>query len=269
VYGGEFIAGGGFVLPDGNRLARWTGSSWASFAPGLTNSFYELVVHRDQLYAVGVFQASDGHAGDDFLRWNGHAWSAITSPGVIPGFPSVIAVHGDSIQIAGEFSSVGGLVRNNWATLDLPQAPSITVEPDDVAACKGASVSFGIAAESPRPLTYRWYRDGTAITDGLAASGAVFAGSSTGELEITATTPAEQGLYSCEVDDGCTTVSSAGAALVLCRADFDCSGFVDTDDFTAFVLDFEAGVDSADIDGTGFVDTDDFTSFVVAFEAGC
>ncbi len=54
-----------------------------------------------------------------------------------------------------------------------------------------------------------------------------------------------------------------------CPADFDGSGFVDTDDFDAFVRDFEDGLDSADVDGTGFVDTEDFDAFVRAFEAGC
>ncbi|MCK6477525.1 MAG: FG-GAP-like repeat-containing protein, partial [Phycisphaerales bacterium] len=58
-------------------------------------------------------------------------------------------------------------------------------------------------------------------------------------------------------------------SIVTCPADFDGTGFVDTDDFTAFVLAFEAGTDDADFDGTGFVDTDDFTAFVLAFEAGC
>ncbi|MCG3123858.1 MAG: hypothetical protein GIKADHBN_02286 [Phycisphaerales bacterium] len=54
-----------------------------------------------------------------------------------------------------------------------------------------------------------------------------------------------------------------------CPADFDGSGFVDTDDFDAFVRAFEAGTDNADFDGSGFVDTDDFDAFVRAFEAGC
>jgi hypothetical protein len=52
-------------------------------------------------------------------------------------------------------------------------------------------------------------------------------------------------------------------------SDHDGSGFVDTDDFTAFILDFEAGLESADFDNSGFVDTDDFTAFVLAFEEGC
>ncbi|MCC6425933.1 MAG: hypothetical protein IT435_03840 [Phycisphaerales bacterium] len=54
-----------------------------------------------------------------------------------------------------------------------------------------------------------------------------------------------------------------------CPADFDGSGFVDTDDFDAFVHAFELGGDDADFDGSGFVDTDDFDAFVHAFIAGC
>jgi hypothetical protein len=54
-----------------------------------------------------------------------------------------------------------------------------------------------------------------------------------------------------------------------CPADFDKSGFVDLDDYVAFVAAFEAGTQNADFDKTGFVDTDDFTAFVHAFENGC
>ncbi len=71
------------------------------------------------------------------------------------------------------------------------------------------------------------------------------------------------------VSNDCGQATSKPAPVSLCPPDFDCSGFSDTDDFTAFVLAFEAGTDDADFDGTGFVDTDDFTAFVLAFEAGC
>ncbi|HRJ49886.1 MAG TPA: M1 family aminopeptidase, partial [Phycisphaerales bacterium] len=54
-----------------------------------------------------------------------------------------------------------------------------------------------------------------------------------------------------------------------CPADFDGSGFVDIEDFTAFVVAFEEGDESADYDGSGFVDLEDFTAFVTDFEAGC
>jgi hypothetical protein len=71
------------------------------------------------------------------------------------------------------------------------------------------------------------------------------------------------------VGNPCDNVVTQPATISVCPADFDCTGFADTDDFTAFVLAFEAGTDNADFDGTGFVDTDDFTAFVLAFEAGC
>ncbi|MCK6476165.1 MAG: S8 family serine peptidase [Phycisphaerales bacterium] len=54
-----------------------------------------------------------------------------------------------------------------------------------------------------------------------------------------------------------------------CPADFDGSGFLDSDDFDAFVAAFEAGDESADFDGSGFVDVEDYNGYVVAFEAGC
>ncbi len=58
-------------------------------------------------------------------------------------------------------------------------------------------------------------------------------------------------------------------AIGMCTADFDGSGFIDTEDFDAFVRAFEAGDDSADFDHTGFVDLEDYGAFVVAFLSGC
>ncbi|HLO41480.1 MAG TPA: agmatine deiminase family protein [Phycisphaerales bacterium] len=67
------------------------------------------------------------------------------------------------------------------------------------------------------------------------------------------------------VDDSDADFAIAGT----CLADFDFSGFVDLDDYAAFIAAFEAGAITADVDGTGFVDLDDFTMFVARFEAGC
>ncbi|MCC6426017.1 MAG: hypothetical protein IT435_04270 [Phycisphaerales bacterium] len=64
---------------------------------------------------------------------------------------------------------------------------------------------------------------------------------------------------------GATAIPSA----VCCAADFDGSGFADAEDYTAFVLSFEAGQSRSDFDRSGFVDFDDFAGFVQAFEAGC
>ncbi len=69
---------------------------------------------------------------------------------------------------------------------------------------------------------------------------------------------------------GSMTMTEGTATVIgVCTTDFDHSGFVDTDDFDAFIHAFELGDASADMDCTGFVDTDDFDTFVVRFEAGC
>ncbi len=54
-----------------------------------------------------------------------------------------------------------------------------------------------------------------------------------------------------------------------CRADFDLTGFADTDDYDAFVQAFEEGTLRADVDGSGFVDLEDFDTFVQWFQEGC
>ncbi|HLO39899.1 MAG TPA: CotH kinase family protein [Phycisphaerales bacterium] len=65
------------------------------------------------------------------------------------------------------------------------------------------------------------------------------------------------------------TTGRVVAYITACPADFDESGFLDTDDYDAFVRAFELGEETADFDASGFVDTDDFDAFVRAFELGC
>jgi formylglycine-generating enzyme required for sulfatase activity len=74
------------------------------------------------------------------------------------------------------------------------------------------------------------------------------------------------------------------ARFVPCPADFDRSGFVDSDDFVMYVTHFALGcvgpgqgafgaepacLASADFDGSGFVDSDDFVAYIDAFETPC
>ncbi len=70
------------------------------------------------------------------------------------------------------------------------------------------------------------------------------------------------GLFGASFGMGCANAKP-------CPADFDGSGFVDFEDFNAFVAMFESGLIDADVDGSGFVDLEDYDSFILAFEAGC
>ncbi|HLO41834.1 MAG TPA: immunoglobulin domain-containing protein, partial [Phycisphaerales bacterium] len=142
---------------------------------------------------------------------------------------------------------------------------TIFLQPDSTTYTGGDEVSLVVDAIGDGTLSYQWRREGVPLTD----DGRFF-GTQSNQLTISPIGCADGGSYDCIVSDDCGSFPTIPAQItVLAPSDYDGSGFVDTDDYTAFVLDFELGLDAADFDGTGFVDTDDFTAFVLAFEAGC
>ncbi|MBX7106584.1 MAG: immunoglobulin domain-containing protein [Gemmataceae bacterium] len=160
------------------------------------------------------------------------------------------------------------------AALDVVSPAKILESPYSQGACFGNTVYLSVNASGEGSVSYSWRKGGQALSDGPTPHGSVISGSSTSVLTITNVRPedmgmAPEGVYDCHVYNGCGSELSGGATLGECRADLDCSGFVDTDDFTSFVLSFELGDLASDFDRSGFVDTDDFTAFVLAFEAGC
>lgn len=72
-----------------------------------------------------------------------------------------------------------------------------------------------------------------------------------------------------DASDVAIATLNQGFITFCCPTDIDNSGFVDIEDFTAFVNIFEAGCQNADFDGTGFVDLDDYSAFIQRFESGC
>ncbi len=156
------------------------------------------------------------------------------------------------------------VIANGFAS-DAVTRPTIVTDPAPQSACIHGSASFGVAASGVGPLSYRWYRGAVALSNSATISGA-----DTPTLTVHPTGIADAAAdYRCEVSNVMGARSSATAELTVCVGDFDCSGFVDTNDFDSFVQAFEVGSGSADVDGTGFVDTNDFDAFVQAFEAGC
>lgn len=160
---------------------------------------------------------------------------------------------------------------------------TILADPQDTTACTRGNATFGVQAVGTGQLVHRWQvriRDGVQewrdVSEGFNAGddqvpAFIASGADTATIEVQpATTGWSVDLeFRCVVESLCTSAASAHGDLIVCRADADCSGFVDLDDYITFVGAFEHGLPEADFDGTGFVDTDDFTAFVLAFEAGC
>jgi hypothetical protein len=67
----------------------------------------------------------------------------------------------------------------------------------------------------------------------------------------------------------CGTSYSFVGTLNICRADFNCDGFVDFTDFDDFANAFENAGPGGDFNGDGFIDFTDFDAYVAAFELGC
>jgi hypothetical protein len=145
----------------------------------------------------------------------------------------------------------------------------ITDQPDDTTVDAGQNAGFIVAATVTGSPAYQWYKVGTGAP--LTNNGH-YSGVTTASLTINNVTEADEGGYRVVITSTCSNETSSTANLTVnssCPADFDGSGFVDIEDYTTFVLAFEAGTEDADFDGSGFVDIEDFTGFVLAFENGC
>lgn len=140
--------------------------------------------------------------------------------------------------------------------------PQVTAQPADAVTCgSGGVAQFVVAVDATGATRFQWRRDGveiageenpTALTPGLVVTGAN-----------------PDGVYDCVVTDRCGSVTSAPAQLLVCPADFDCSGGVDGDDVIGFFAAWDLGEIAADFTGDGGVDGDDVIGFFARWDTGC
>ncbi len=110
--GGIFSAAGGIPA---NNVAVWNGTSWDSLGSGINSG----VLGIQGLAASGsdVYAASDLIA-NRIVKWNGTNWDSLGSgiPVNLPNFArSPLAITGGDLYVGGYFTTVGGVVVNNFA----------------------------------------------------------------------------------------------------------------------------------------------------------
>ncbi|MFM9997208.1 MAG: hypothetical protein ACKVU4_15575 [Phycisphaerales bacterium] len=124
VFGGQLIAGGGFTTAGGqtmNRVARWTGDSWAPLGAGFNNYVWALTVHDGALYAGGLFQSSGAQFVGRVARWDGAGWKPVGTGFSSAVFSCVSTTTGLYVGTAGSGQTTPARVHrwdgSNWTTL--------------------------------------------------------------------------------------------------------------------------------------------------------
>jgi len=127
--GTDLYAGGSFANAGGSpasRVARFDGAAWSALGSGMntTSSVRALAVFDDgggsDLYAGGDFTTAGGGAASRIARWDGAAWSALSSGLNSTVFALATFTEGatTSLFAGGAFSTAGGSPANRVARFD-------------------------------------------------------------------------------------------------------------------------------------------------------
>ncbi|GDY00114.1 hypothetical protein LBMAG48_25170 [Phycisphaerae bacterium] len=95
--------------------------------------------------------------------------------------------------------------------------PNIVSMPQDREACLGGSTDFLVIANEPSgvPATYRWYRNGVPITDGVQGGLGTVTGATTPMLTISNLEAGAAGNYSCHIITSAYVNNTFDAALTI------------------------------------------------------
>lgn len=132
------------------------------------------------------------------------------------GWALVIDAAGaaDSGEYRVRVSNAAGVISSAPATL-IVRAPPVLVEPPRSRSVpRGGTATFQIAAAGAAPLTYQWWFQGQALSDGEH-----FAGTHTPGLLIRSVQPDDHGAYAVTVANSWGTVTSASAELSILMID--------------------------------------------------
>jgi hypothetical protein len=188
-----------------------------------------------------------------------------------------------TVTTTGSSRGTGGInlradaVKWEFAPLSPPQ---ITGQPTNMTLCQGAGDAFSVTASGTAPLSYRWRKNGSPLSD----LGNIY-GATTATLTINHVAAGHAGSYDVVITNTGGSVTSEAATLTVMtpvQPDFDADCDVDAFDLEIFeacttgpaipydpdnppgectlLLD-DQGIIPADFDGDGDVDQTDFASF--------
>jgi len=111
VYKNELIVAGRFSKTDspnnpGENIGKWDGSQWTELGSGTDEAIWDIKVHKDTLYASGVFKHAGGIPADGIARWDGANWCGYGT--VFDNVVSTLDFYHDTLYIGGGFWTING-----------------------------------------------------------------------------------------------------------------------------------------------------------------
>jgi len=246
--GPELYVGGEFASMNGQPatgLAKWDGSIWTNFTDLVDDDrqvVWGMTTLGDDLYVSGQFNSAGGVAVGNIARWDGSSWSAVGDG--MDSFVEVVTTFNDDgrerLAAAGWFTQTDGRPANRIASWDCVGEPVFDVQPENVLLdAEATPATFEISATGEPTIEYQWRKDGIALVDGGAITGAT-----TPTLELVASLE-HIGVYDCVATNDLGEATSDSAVLAFrtnpCAADFDGDGSLTIFDFLAFQNAFAAG----------------------------
>lgn len=103
-----------------------------------------------------------------------------------------------------------GTVISDSVALTFDKPPFITAHPQPRVLCTGADTTLSVTATPSTGLSFQWTRNDVNLVDGGGVSGAT-----TSVLSLTSVSPKDTGTYRCIVTNGCPSVTSQAASVVV------------------------------------------------------
>lgn len=166
-------------------------------------------------------------------------------------------------------------VATGRAILLEPCTPTIVSAPLPQNPAIGGTATFSVDAAGAGTLSFQWRRNQQPLSDGPTGNGSTVSGSDTASLTISGVVQPDAGVYDVVITSACGGATSPSADLttpLLCPADLNGDGAVNTADLTQLLLRFGQNVapgTNGDITGNGVVNTEDLINLLAQFGRIC
>ncbi|HZQ45801.1 MAG TPA: immunoglobulin domain-containing protein, partial [Verrucomicrobiae bacterium] len=189
---------------DGNTVTL-TNAFTYGVPPGIQDQPYNQSILPGQTVQFPV-QATG--ASPLAYQWQFNGANLLDFAGISGSHTATLTISNVSLSRAGSYSVIitnaFGTAVSSTATLTILELPSITTQPQGLAAGAGANVNFSVLATGTQPLSYQWYQNGGPV-----------GGATASVLNIPSVQSGSQGNYTVMVTNIAGSVTSAPAPLNL------------------------------------------------------